>query len=393
MEKILQGIRVLDFGRYIAGPYCAAMLADLGADVIRVEQVGGADDRYLMPATRLGEGAMYLQANRNKRAITLALGTPEGRDVQKRLVAQADVVVCNFSPDAITHFGLDYATLRSIRPDIILTTISAFSTDGPLRAKVGFDGVGQAVSGAIYLTGEPGRPYRASSSYIDFATAISAALGTLAAIVRRMKTGEGSHVEGSLVATGLNIMNPIMIEEFTGVNHREPIGNRSPIAGPSDIFRAADGWFIMQVIGQSMFGRWCRMVERLDLLDDPRFADDILRGTNGAELSAIMQRWCAAMTVEQCLETLAEWNVASSPVLSPAEIVGGAMGLFGSFMRMTDYPGTDGVPIARAPFRFADCPDDRVGAPPTLGQHTDEVYRELGFDEAEIGSLRSQGTI
>ena len=393
MVAILKDIRVLDFGRYIAGPYCAGLLADLGADVIRVEPIEGGDDRYLMPATFEGEGAMYLQANRNKRAITLALGTDRGREVMRRLVEQADVVVANFSPRALDHFGLDYPSLQAIRPNIIVTTISAFGQDGPLREKVGFDGVGQAVSGAIYLSGQPGEPYRAASSYIDFSTAISAAFGTLAAIIHRMRTGEGQHVEGSLVCTGLNIMNPILIEEFTGVNHREPIGNRSPISGPSDVFRATNGWFIMQAVGQGMFKRWCHMVSRPELIEDPRFVDDIERGRNGAELSAIMTDWCKEMTRDDCLATLTKWNVAASPVLSPVEIIGGAMGLSDSFFRVTDYPGTKGVPIARPPVQFSCAPEAPLRPPPTLGQHTDEVYAEFGFAPAEIVSLRTEGVI
>lgn len=393
MTAILQGIRVLDFGRYIAGPYAAGLLADLGADVIRVEQVEGADDRYLMPATTEGEGAMYIQSNRNKRAITLALGTDAGRALQRRLVEKADVVIANFSPRALEYFGLDYPTLRAIRPDIILTTISAFGSDGPLREKVGFDGVGQAVSGAIYLSGRPGQPYRAASSYIDFSTAISAAFGTVAALLHRERTGEGQNVEGSLVATGLNIMNPILIEEFTGVTHREPTGNRSPISGPSDIFRATDGWFIMQAVGQSMFRRWAKMVGRPDLPNDQAFADDIARGRNGEELSRIMQNWCKNMSRDEALATLAEWNVAASPVLSPVELVGGAMGLRDTYLRVTDYPGTPGVPIARPPVRFSGQPDAPLTSPPRLGQHTDEVYAELGLTPSEIAGLRAQGTI
>lgn len=391
MPGILEGIRVLDFGRYIAGPYAAGLLADLGADVIRVEQVEGADDRYLMPATTEGEGAMYIQSNRNKRAITLAMGTEAGRAVQRRLVEKADVVIANFSPRALEHFGLDYPSLRAVRPDVILTTISAFGSEGPLREKVGFDGVGQAVSGAIYLSGRPGEPYRAASSYIDFSTAISAAFGTVAALYHRERTGEGQHVEGSLVATGLNIMNPILIEEFTGVTHREPTGNRSPISGPSDVFRATDGWFIMQAVGQSMFKRWAKMVGRPELVDDPAYADDIARGRNGEALSRIMQDWCRAMTRDEVLGRLAEWNIGASPVLSRAELVGGAMGLQESYLRITGYPGTPGVPIARPPVRFSAQAEAPLASPPTLGQHT--VYAEMGFGTDEIAEMRAEGVI
>ena len=292
MAGILSGTRVLDFGRWIAGPYCAHILASLGADVIRIERPKGEDDRYLMPVTAHGEGAQFLQCNGGKRSLTLEMTSPQGREVMRRLIAKSDVVIANYSPGALKFFGLDYGTLKAIKGDIILASASAYGSEGALAERIGFDGVGQAVSGAIYLTGEPGKPYRAATAPIDFATSLSLAYGTLAALIGKMRSGEGAHVEASLVGTSLNITNQILMEEATGFRHREPTGNRSPMSSPSDIFRARDGWFIMQVIGQKVFQRWCKLIGREDLIDDPRFATDDLRGENGAELSRIMQAWC-----------------------------------------------------------------------------------------------------
>jgi crotonobetainyl-CoA:carnitine CoA-transferase CaiB-like acyl-CoA transferase len=393
MPAILDGIRVLDFGRFIAGPFCAAMLADLGAEVIRVERPGGGDDRYLMPAFEDREGAMYLQANRGKKAITLDFANPEGMAVARRLIASSDVVVANFSNSALTHFGLDYQSLRAIREDIILTSIGAFDSRSAMRDAVGFDGVGQAISGAIHLTGEPGRPYRSATSYVDYSTAISAAFGTLAAIIRRMKNGEGSHVEATLAGTALNVMNAVLIEQFTGSNIREPIGNRSPIAGPSDMFRARDGWFIMQVIGQSMFRRWTKLVRRPDLLDDPLYADDISRGRNGAALSAIMAEWAADRTRAECLALISAANIASSPVLTPADVMGGAMGLADTYLQTIDFPGSNGIPIARAPARIASEEEVAPVRPPLLGEHNESIFAGLGLDADEIAALRAQSII
>ena len=271
MAGLLEGVRVLDFGRYIAGPYCAALLADLGADVVRVERINGGDDRYLMPSTEQGEGAQFLQCNVGKRCLAIDMTSDAGREVMRRLIAQADVVVANFSPGALKHFGLDYDALRAIKDDIILTTASAYHSEGPLAERIGFDGVGQAVSGAIWLSGVPGQPFRSATAFVDFGTALSCAYGTLAAIIGKMRTGEGTHVQASLVGTAMAIMNQILIEQATGYNQRVPTGNRSPISGPSDVFAAKDGWFIMQVIGKKMFERWTRIVDRPDLLTDPRY--------------------------------------------------------------------------------------------------------------------------
>lgn len=392
MAGILEGIRVLDFGRWIAGPYSAHLLADLGADVVRIERPKGEDDRFLMPVTAHGEGAQYLQCNGGKRSLTLEMGSSKGRDVMRRLIAQADVVVANYSPNGLKHFGLDYETLKAIKPDIILASASAYGTEGPMAERIGFDGVGQAVSGAIYLTGQPGQPYRAATAPIDFATSLSLAYGLLAAIIGKMRTGQGAHVQASLVGTSLNLTNQILMEEATGFNHREPTGNRSPMSGPSDLFRARDGWFIMQVIGQKVFQRWCKVVGREGLLDDPRYATDQLRGDNGAELSAIVQGWCADRSRDECIEILGRASIGCGPVLSPAEVCADTLGLRSTFLRNVDFPDSNPVPIAPPPARLSHGTVN-LSRPPTLGEHSDAVLADYGFDAAEIAALRHSGTI
>jgi crotonobetainyl-CoA:carnitine CoA-transferase CaiB-like acyl-CoA transferase len=392
MTAILEGIKVLDFGRWIAGPYCAHILATLGADVIRVERPKGEDDRFLMPVTQHGEGAQFLQCNGGKRCLSLEMTSPEGRAVMRRLIEKADVVVANYSPSALTHFGLDYETLRVIKEDIILASATAYGTEGPMAERIGFDGVGQAVSGAIWLTGEPGKPFRAATAPIDFSTSLSLAYGVLAAIIGKMRTGRGAHVQGSLVGVSLNIMNQILMEEATGFNHRVPTGNRSPMSGPSDVFRARDGWFIMQVIGQKVFRRWTRVVGREDLLEDPRFATDILRGKNGEELSRIMQEWCAGRSREECVKILGDASIGCGPVLSPAEVMGGELGLRDAFMPDVAFPGSNGVPVVPPPARISQGTVE-IDRPPLLGEHSDAVLSDYGFSPAEIEGLRKSGTI
>lgn len=392
MPNILNGVRVLDFGRYIAGPLAAGLLADLGADVIRVERTKGGDDRFLMPVSEQGDGAMHMQTNRGKRAITLNMGAPGAAPVIKRLVSQADVVIANLSPAALRHVGLSYDALKAVKPDIILATSSAFGENNTLSEAIGFDGVGQAISGAIYLTGEPGKPYRSATSYVDFGTALSCAFGVLAALIRKMQTGEGSHVQASLACTAFNVTNMMMIEQATGANIREPTGNRSPIAGPSDVFAAADGWFIMQVIGDGMFKRWTKLVGRPDLLADPRYKDDMSRGRNGAELSAIMAEWCKARKRDECLSILEKEGLAGGPVMTPAEVMSGALGLSSVFFQNVAYPGTQGVPIAVPPAQFADS-DSGLRRPPLLGEHTDAVFQEFGFAAEEVAALRREGVV
>jgi crotonobetainyl-CoA:carnitine CoA-transferase CaiB-like acyl-CoA transferase len=394
MTGILEGIRVLDFGRWIAGPYSAHLLASLGADVVRVERPKGEDDRYLMPVTDHGEGAQYLQCNGGKRCLTLEMASPEGRQAMPRLIARADVVIANYSPNALKHFGLDYETLSAIKPDIILATATAFGAEGPMAERVGFDGVGQAVSGAIWLTGEPGKPYRAATAPIDFSTSLALAYGTLAALIQKMRTGRGAHIQASLVGTALNISNQILMEEATGFNHRIPTGNRSPMSGPSDIFTACDGgFFIMQVIGQKVFQRWCKVVGRPDLAGDPRFATDMLRGENGEELSRIMQDWASTRDRAECLEILGRASIGCGPVLQPAEVAGNALGLADLFLPRVAFPGSPaGVPIVPPPARLSEG-SVPLTRPPLLGEHTAEVLAEYGFTPDEIAGLKVRGTI
>jgi crotonobetainyl-CoA:carnitine CoA-transferase CaiB-like acyl-CoA transferase len=239
---VLDGVRVLDFGRYVAGPFCAALLADLGAEVIRIDRVGGSEDRLVMPTGEAGIGSLFLHVNRNKLSMTLAPQTDGGRKVLDRLVATSDVVVANMPQQTLEQMGIDYESLKSIKPDIILTSVSAFGNGGPNSNRLGFDGIGQAMSGAAYLSGHADQPVKAYVPYVDYSTAMCCAFGTLAALMARAQSGQGQVVEGSLLATALTIINPTLIEQaLTGADRTATL-NRSQIYGPSDIFRTRDGW-------------------------------------------------------------------------------------------------------------------------------------------------------
>ena len=212
--KILNDIRVLDFGRYIAGPYCGALLGDLGAEVIRIERLDGSEDRFIHPLKEEGgEGAMFMQMNRNKKGMTLNPTKEGSSSIVEKLIKSADVVIANLPPQTLKRMGIDYETISKYNPGIILTTVSAFGAGGPYSERVGFDGVGQAMSGAAYLTGDETEPVKAYSPYIDYGTASLTAMGTLAAIIERNQTGKGQIVEGALFATSLAFMNTHLIEQ------------------------------------------------------------------------------------------------------------------------------------------------------------------------------------
>lgn len=394
MAGVLEGIRVLDFGRFIAGPFCAALLADFGADVIRVDRIGGSEDRFVMPVTPSGEGAYFLQVNRSKRSITLDLEQPDGREVLRRLVLRSDVVVANMPPRTLAGLGLDYAALSRIRPDIILAAPSAFGGHADAADRVGFDGVGQAMSGAVHISGPPGQPMKAMVPSVDFSTALSCAVGTLLALYERRDSGRGQQVESSLLRTALNLASGALIEEAVLQLDRPATANRSPIAAPSDIFKVCDGWVIVQVIGPAMFRRWARLVGQPELLDDPRLATDRGRGEHGEALSACMAAWCARRSSAEALAALDRARIPAGPVHSPRQALQDpAIQASGAF-DWVRYPGADApVPVVASPTGLSRTPPAPARPAPTAGQHTDEVLRELGYDGPAIESLRTRSVV
>ena len=391
---VLEGIRVLDFGRYIAGPYCAALLAEHGAEVIRIEKLQGSEDRYQAPVAKSGEGALFLQMNRNKLGMTLDPMLPEGQEVVRKLVATADVVVANLPPQTLADMKLDYASLAAVKPDIILTTVTAYGRGGPYSDRVGFDGIGQVMSGAVYMTGTEDQPYRAQVPWVDFGTALHCAFGTMAALMARKMSGKGQWVEGALLATAVTFGNALLIEQAVIAPNRVPTGNRGQTAAPVDLFRTKDGWILAQVIGEPLYRRWAKLMGEPHWLDDPRFKDDISRGDNGAVISERMGRWCAERTTAQALEVLAKARIPSGPVLKPQQTLDdphiNAMGFF----QATEFPGAPKpAPIAKAPVWLSQTPGAIRRRAPTLGEHTEAILRSLGYDEGAIADLRSKRVI
>lgn len=389
--KVLEGIKVLDFGRFIAGPFCSALLADYGAEVIRIDRVGGGEDRFIVPVTEQGEGALFLQVNRNKRSMTLDLDSPEGRDIVRKLVADADVVIANMPPRTLKSLGLDYASLSRIKADIILVASNAFGESEAVRDRVGFDGVGQALSGAVHIAGTPDQPQKSMVPVVDFATAFSCAFGTMLALYERQRSGRGQEVNASLLCTGLNMASGALIEEALLGLDRSAMLNRASGYAPSDIFKARDGWFITQVIGQPMFRRWTQLVGRPDLLDDPRFADDKLRGEHGECLSEVMSGWCKDLSQAEAVARLEQARIPAGPVNSPRQALQDETVKAANLIRWMDYPGAPKqVPIFATPVSLSRTPPEIHTRPPLTGEHTDEILAGIGLDARAIADLRQR---
>jgi crotonobetainyl-CoA:carnitine CoA-transferase CaiB-like acyl-CoA transferase len=394
MDSVLAGIRVLDFGRYIAGPYCAALLADLGADVIRIERRDGGEDRWVAPVGEDGVGAMYLVMNRNKRAMTLDPSSPRGREIVRKLVATADVVVANLPPEVLRNLALDLESLRRVKPDIILTTVTAFGAGGPWSHKHGFDGIGQAMCGSAYLTGTPEQPLRAAVAWVDCGTASLAALGTLAALMARAKSGRGQKVEGALLRTAVAFNNPTLVEQQVIKSDRIATVNRGQTSAPSDLFRTRDGWIIAYAIGGPMYRRWAQLMGEPHWLTDPRFQDDLARGDHGELISERMSRWTSSRTTEQALAELEKVQIPAGPLYSPQQALEDAHIRAAGLLADTEYPGLPRpAPLAPTPVDLSETPGTFRHRAPQLGEHTDAILAELGYSPAEVEQLRAEKVV
>jgi len=394
----LHGIRVADFGRYIAGPYCAALLADLGADVIRIEKRDGREDRTLISLGENGdgsprEGALFLQMNRNKRSLTLDPMTEQGREVVRRIVAQSDVVVANLPGETLKAMGLDWDSVSATNPRAILAVVSAFGLEGPYANRVGFDGVAQAMSGAAWFAGDGETPARAAAPYVDFGTASLLALGVLAALRARDETGKGQLVEGALLRTALTFFSTMLIEESVLGLGRVPTGNRAQTAAPSDVYKAKDGWITVAVNGDPLFRRVARLIGAEEWLGDPRFASDKLRGDRGEEISARVAAWVAGRSSADAIAAFEKARVPAGPVYTMQQALNDphvkASGIFTDI----DFPGIGTAPVAATPVKLHATPGEIRKRPPTLGEDTDAVLRELGFSDAEVVAMKADGVV
>jgi len=369
---------------------CAAMLADLGADVIRVERIEGGDDRFqYLTGPRGDNGACFLQWNRNKRSLTLDPMAEGARDILRRLIATADVVVANLPREGLLQLGIDYASLTAIRPDVILVHSSAFGDRGPYADRVGLDGIGQAMSGMNYLSGFGDRPTKSFASWVDCTTAMLSAYGALAALMHRRETGKGQLVSTNLLRSALNVSSFLLTEQALTGRNRVASGNRSQSSCPADTVRTRDGWIMLQCVGQPLYKRWARLMGEEHWLTDPRFRTDELRAEHGEILSERTARWAAERTTAQALEQLAAARIPGAPVLSPQQVLEDPHVRAGGYLTEVDYPGlprpatlvTPGAELSATPAAI------RMRAP-TIGEHTDSILAELGYASDEIADFR-----
>ena len=394
MSEILEGVKVLDFGRYIAGPFCGALLADYGADVIRIERVNGSEDRFVTPVTEDGQGAMFLQLNRNKLGLTLNPTKEKGKEIIKKLVERSDIVIANLPEQTLKSMSLDYERLKVINPGIILTSNTAFGTSGPYAERVGFDGVAQAMSGAMDMTGDPDQPTKAYAPYVDFCSASLAAFGTVLAYLEKLKTGRGQRVQTSLLQTALTTTNNLLIEQELLDINRIASMNRAQTSGPSDTFRTKDGWILVQTVGQPLFERWVNLMGEEEWLDDERFKDDLSRGDNGHLISERMSEWCAERTSKEAIDELEKSRIPVGEVLRAQETLKERHIVEkGSFVKLSYPTLKEEYSVVGPAIELSENPGKIKHRSPELGEHNQQILMELGYTQEEINQLKKDRII
>ena len=394
MSEILEGAKVLDFGRYIAGPFCGALLADYGADVIRIERVNGSEDRFVTPVTEDGQGAMFLQLNRNKLGLTLNPTKDKGKEIIKKLVERSDIVIANLPEQTLKSMSLDYERLKVINPGIILTSNTAFGTSGPYAERVGFDGVAQAMSGAMDMTGDPDQPTKAYAPYVDFCSASLAAFGTVLAYLEKLKTGRGQRVQTSLLQTALTTTNNLLIEqELLDINMIDTM-NRAQTSGPSDTIQTKDGWILVQTVGQPLFERWVNLMGEEAWLDDERFKDDLSRGDNGYLISERMSEWCAERTSKEAINELEKSRIPVGEVLRAQETLKERHIVEkGSFVKLSYPTLKEEYSVVGPAIELSENPGKIKHRSPELGEHNQQILMELGYTQEEINQLKKDRII
>jgi crotonobetainyl-CoA:carnitine CoA-transferase CaiB-like acyl-CoA transferase len=391
----LRDIRVLDVTTSLAGPYCAQLLAALGADVVKVERPGTGDDaRAWGPPFWDGESPMFLSANAGKRSLACSLRRPEGREIVLRLADEADVFLQSLRPGLAERYGLGAGELRARNPRLVYCSVGAYGRTGPRREEPGYDALMQAAGGLISVTGEPGRTgVRVGTSVVDLGTATWAALGIVAALLERERSGHGAVVDVSLYETAVSYLGYHLAGYLADGTIPRRDGSRFPMVAPYQVLRTGDGELMVAAGNDRLFASLCREVGLEELIEDIRFRTNPDRVANRDELVALVEARLAEDTTDSWQERLARAGVPAAPVADVADVACSPQTEALGLLQPLDHPSIAGLRLPALPLSLETERLRHRSGPPLLGQHTAEILHELGYSDAEVETLRAAGVI
>jgi crotonobetainyl-CoA:carnitine CoA-transferase CaiB-like acyl-CoA transferase len=393
VPRALDGLRVLDVTQVMAGPYCAMILADLGATVVKVEPPAGDSTRQ-MPGASGTDSPSFNAVNRGKRSIVLNLKTAEGRRAFARLAQSSDIVIENYRPGVMSSLGLDYAALSAVNPRLIYASISGYGQTGPQRGKGGFDLIAQGVSGIMSVTGEPGgAPVKAGVPVTDLGAGLFALVGILAALEHRHRTGVGQQVDTSLVDAGVALSVWEATEYFSGIGVPAALGSAHRMNAPYQAIRCADGYITLGAANERLFRRLCDVLGHAEWSEDPSFADNASRVKNREALAARIESITVTQPRAHWLSLLDANDIPCGPINDYAQVFADPQILAREMVVETNHPALGPLRTLGSPIKMSATPADVSRRAPQLGEHTDEVLAEAGFSREEIATLRTAGAI
>lgn len=390
----LAGVRVLDISQVMAGPFACMLLGDLGADVIKIEPPGTGDQtRGSMGFKMKGADSLgFINMNRNKRSVTLDLKSPAGKEVLLKLARDADILVENYRPGALRRLGLGYEVLREVNPRLVYTSISGFGQTGPWADRPGFDLMAQAMSGVMSVTGYPGSPpVKAGVPVADIGCALFAIYATLAAYIGAKNTGQGQHVDAALFDSAMAFSVWDICDYWGTGKPPEPLGTANKMTAPYQAMACSDGWFVMGANNQKLWVQLCTLMERTELLADPRFSTIALRLANRPALQDELEKSFKLKPKDYWVDTLLANGIPAGPILSYPEAFGSEHAKARNMRMEIDHPVEGKVPNIGFPVKLSGTPQQVRRHPPLLGEHNDEVLAELGLSADERERLRAQG--
>jgi CoA:oxalate CoA-transferase len=391
----LDGVKVLDFARVLAGPLCAAMLADLGASVTKIEIPGHGDDSRAFTPHIDGESSYFMLVNRGKKSVTIDMKSAEGLALLRGLIARTDILVENFRPGVTARLGVDYEAVRLINPRLIYVSISGFGQTGPLAHRAAYDHIVQAMGGIMTVTGWPdGAPTRVGDAIGDVVAGIYGSWGALAALLQRARTGEGQHVDVAMLDAMISLQMVGLSQILGGAAAPGRMGNAHPISAPMDSFAASDGYVVIAVANDALFARLAEAIGLPELPKEERFSTDPARLRHQQELRALIEAWTSTMPVAAIVECLEAAGVPAAPIWDLSEALASDHAQARKLLQEARHPGGGTVSVMPQPVRLSGATRATDLSAPRLGEHTQDVlHEELGLSESDYAALHARGVI